>query len=352
MSNNQQVATTNQSKSLKLATFLDSKIDAFREVETVDSERFLRVLKNAILRDPEIAEASMTSVYSETMKAMNDGLVLDGREAALTRFKVNKKHKDGSGKWVDNWVTEVVYIPMVAGIMKRVRASGEIKSWTVELVYLKEHEEGRFRYRAAPDPIIEHDPIIVGERGPVVAAYSAVKLADGSHHYEVMTLDELLAIKSRTKSKKKKYVDGKPVKENGKEVEEISGPWATDENEMFRKTVIRRHAKRLPVSSATMQVTSRVDSLYDFDSYEVNETPAPPPKHAKSNAASKLKAAKAQQQAAQKPKQEEAPADDEKVLEGEIIDGETGEVLDGANADEGDEEKGEGAGTPNPEDEF
>lgn len=328
-------------RTVKLAEFLTNKMEDFKAVETVDSAKFLRVVKNAILRDPEIAEASAQSVYLECMKAMNDGLVLDGREAALTRFKTNKRRKEGN-QWVDNWQVEVVYIPMVAGIMKRVRASGEIKSWTVELVYRQEFEEGKFRYRAAPDPIIEHEPIIVGERGPVVAAYSAVKLADGSHHYEVMTLDQLLAIKSRTKSRKKKTV-------NNETVEEISGPWATDEEEMFRKTVIRRHSKRLPVSSATMDVASRVDGLYDMDVEPIEEPAAPEPRKAKSNASSKLKkltdkakAEAAERAAAAKEETEEDEADEKQALDGEIIDGETGEIISEAGAGR----------TADPEDEF
>lgn len=202
LQNSQQSTAVDVPRNVKLAEFLTNKIEDFRAVKTVDADKFLRVVKNASLRDPEIAEASMQSIYLECMKAINDGLVLDGREAALTRFKVNKR-KQVNGKWVDNYITEVVYIPMVAGIMKRVRASGEIRSWTVELVYEEEYKQGRFHYRAAPDPIIEHEPIIVGKRGPVVAAYSSVKLSDGSYHYEVMTLDQLTAIKMRTKSKKK-----------------------------------------------------------------------------------------------------------------------------------------------------
>lgn len=316
---------------VKLSNFLEEKAADFREVATVDPERFMRVVKNAIIRDPEIAEASMQSVYLETMKAMNDGLVIDGREAALTRFKSNKRKKNPqSGQWEDNWQTEVVYIPMMAGIMKRVRASGEIKAWTVELVYEEEYNQGRFRYTAAPDPLITHEPIIVGGRGPVVAAYSAVKLADGSHHYEVMTRDQLEAIKHRTKSKRTKRV-------GNNDVTEITGPWATDEEEMFRKTVIRRHAKRLPVSSATSDMISRVDGLYDLDDDDHHDA-APAPKATKSKAASRLKAAAAKVAREPEPENEE-PAT---VLEGELIDGETGEIIDASPVNN----------APDPDDEF
>lgn len=337
---NQSTALTPQKERMvKLSNFLVEKADDFREVATIDPDKFLRVVKNAVLRDPEIAEASMQSVYLECMKAMNDGLVLDGREAVLTRFRTNKRKKI-DGRWVDNFQTEVAYIPMMAGIMKRVRASGEIKAWTVELVYAEEYKQGRFDYVASPDPMITHRPIIVGERGPVVAAYSAVKLADGSHHYEVMTRAQLDAIKMRTKSKRTKNVDGR-------EVTEITGPWATDEEEMFRKSVIRRHSKRLPVSSGLIEMASRVDALYDgAEGEDEGEIIASKPR---SNAGSKLKkltakAAKEAEERAAKAREEEEDGEEEgKVLEGEVLGPDDG--------DDGDKENG-GAGKPDPDDEF
>lgn len=339
MSGKQLQTQQERPKNIALADYLMDKADDFAAVAVVDNDRFMRMVKNALIRDPQIAEASTQSVYLECMKAAADGLVLDGREAVLTRFKSNKRQKNPqTGQWEDNWITEVVYIPMVAGIMKRVRNSGEIASWSVELVYANEYEQGRFRYRAAPDPLIEHDPIIVGERGEVVAAYSAVKLRDGSHHYEVMTKAQLEAIKGRTKSKRRKKV-------NNVEVEEITGPWATDEEEMFRKTVIRRHSKRLPVSSELLDVTRRVDGLYDLDPHELEieaePAPAPVAKAKKASAASKLRqAAKSLPKPAPAPKEEQADPEDEtadevahdketgEVLDGEILDGEAGNGID------------------------
>lgn len=219
-----------KSRPAQLVEFIDSRQQEFRDILTIKPEVFFRTLKNAILRDPGIAEASRQSVFLEVQKAGADGLMLDGREAVLTRYNT----KNG---------VQVAYIPMVAGIMKRVRNSGEVRSWTCEVVYEEEYKQGRFSYVAAPDPMLRHEPIIVGPRGKVVAAYSAVRLRDGSYHYEVMTIDQLEAIRRRSRAQ--------------------NGPWATDTEEMYRKTVIRRHAKRLPVSSEIVGITQRVDALYD-----------------------------------------------------------------------------------------
>lgn len=277
--------TTTANRAVALANYLDTRRDDFAAVSVVDPDKFMRVVKNALMKDPKIAEASTQSVFIECQKAIADGLVLDGREAALTRFHT----KDG---------VQVAYIPMVAGIMKRVRNSGEVASWSAELVYEEEYNQGRFTYHAAPDPKIVHQPIIIGDRGPVVAAYSAVRLRDGTYTYEVMNIDQLNAIRNRTKSKRK---DGS-----------IAGPWQTDTEEMYRKTVIRRHAKRLPVASELLEITRRVDSLYDVDEAEIEAVAQPVRK--KVSAAQKLR------EAAQSMPVEESEIEAEIVTEdGEIL---------------------------------
>lgn len=351
---NQVAKTEERGRQHQLADYLQTKADDFKAVMVIEPERFLRMVKNAVLKDPKIAEATTQSVYLECMKAAADGLVLDGREATLTRFVTNKRVQE-NGRWVDNWQTEVAYIPMVAGIMKRVRNSGEITAWTVGLVYMKEYEQGLFSYTAAPVADLRHTPIIIGDRGPVVAAYSAVRLRDGTMHYEVMRLDELNAIKNRTKSKK--------TINKGKDNEEIviTGPWATDEEEMFKKTVIRRHSKRLPVSSELLDITQRIDALYDREqeAYVVADLPPEPKPVAAKRAASAAARLKAAQDARDAQARQQAQDVDEDDTSGsdagddEGHDPETGEILEGEVIEpEKKTTAKKPTTTPNPEDDF
>lgn len=279
---------------------------------SITPERFIRTVKNAILRDPEIAEADPTSVFLEVQKAAQDGLVLDGREAVLTRFKT--RQQDGTYRM------QVAYIPMILGIKKRVMQSGMVKAWTINLVYENEMkidpETGRrrFAYYAGDNPRIEHEPIIIGPRGQIVGAYSAVRLADGSYHHEFMTVDQLRAIKARTKSKDKD--------------KNVTGPWKTDEEEMFRKTVARRHSKSLPMSSEDRTIVERVDALYDFDKDADDIYSAPPVEQPKAVAkkktgavAEKLKATPAAKMPEQVEDRASEPENGETVtIDGEVID--------------------------------
>jgi hypothetical protein len=68
----------------------------------------------------------------------------------------------------------------------------------------------------------------------MIGAYCVWTLRNGESQFEVMSKEEILAIRDRSSSKTK---DGK-----------IVGPWVTDEAEMWRKTVVRRATKYMPMS--------------------------------------------------------------------------------------------------------
>ena len=94
---------------------------------SLPSDKFIRTVQTAITLNPDIAECDKNSVLASCMKAAADGLVLDGREATLTIY--NTKQKDGTYKKMAQ------YIPMVAGIIKRVRNSGEVSRLNAFVVY-------------------------------------------------------------------------------------------------------------------------------------------------------------------------------------------------------------------------
>lgn len=320
---NQQAVAETTSRAASVVAYFTEREKDFQDLmpPSVKVETFLRIFKNALIKDPKIAEASTSSLFAECQKCAQDGLVLDGKEAALTRFNVNKK-KQVNGQWVDNWQVDVVYIPMIKGLKKLVAKSANISNWFVGVVYKNEIEQGRFRLLQGDSPSVHHEPIIDGPRGDLVAAYSAARLHDGSLSVEVMTREEVLSIKGRTKSRK----TGK-----NREQGEIIGPWATDEAEMWRKTVARRHFKSLPLEGAAMDAVERVDSLYDFTRQPTGEfsvDDAPPTravanKKTKSAAATLSAAADADNDHAQS---DETQAHDDGPVE---HDPQTGEVLEG-----------------------
>jgi recombination protein RecT len=76
---------------------------------------------------------------------------------------------------------------------------------------------------------IRRDATKHAEAGEIFAVYAIAEFRDGSTKADVMSIDEVNAIRARSRS-------------GG------SGPWATDYNEMAKKTVFRRLSKWLPLS--------------------------------------------------------------------------------------------------------
>lgn len=214
----------------------------------ISPERFQRVVVTAVNLNPDLLKADRRSLLNASSKAASDGLLPDGREGALVIFKSKEKGPDGQ----DRWINKAQWMPMVYGIIKKARQSGEIAVLDAQIVYSKEIEAGRFTYKRVDGvPKVDHEPIIVGDRGTPVLVYSVVKFKDGSIDYEVLHADDVAKIKRVSKSKDKQG--------------NAYGPWKDWEEEMWKKSAIRRHAKRLPVSSELFEAISREDELTEFE---------------------------------------------------------------------------------------
>lgn len=177
-------------------------------------EQFNRVVMTAVNNTPALVSADRRSLFNSCSKCASDGLLPDGREAALVVFG-----------------NQVSYMPMVFGILKKLRQSGEIASVTARLVYKNEIDQKRFEFiiRDGQEQL-SHDPILIGDRGDVVLAYATARFKDGTVQNEVMTKADIEKVRNVSRSKG-------------------SGPWAQWWEEMARKTVIRRLSKYLPLSA-------------------------------------------------------------------------------------------------------
>lgn len=206
----------------------------------IGEEKFMRVVATAIAMNPDLRAADRRSLYTATVKAATDGLLPDGREGVFAIY--NTKQKDADGR--DYWVKAVQWMPMTAGILKKVRNSGELKSITSNVVKKADH----FKYWVDDDgEHVQHEPnILADDRGPTVAVYAIAKAMNGGVYTEVMSRGQIDQVRKVSKSAD-------------------SGPWASWYDEMARKAVIRRLSKRLPMSTDLEVVIQRDDDHYDLD---------------------------------------------------------------------------------------
>lgn len=273
---------------------------------TMPPAKFLRIVYDAMNRNPEIRQCKPQSVVDACALAAKDNLVLDGREAALVIY--NKKVGDG-------WEKVAQYIPMTLGLRKRMFSTGQVSAMETGIVYEKEVEQGRFEWQAGTDAFLRHSPLLTDDLGPPVAVYSVVTMANHTKSVEVMRWSEVMRI-ARLQSKN---VDGQG---------NLKGIWKQHTHEMARKTVLRRHSKQLPFDSDLATTFERIDGVYrdpdePFSEDEIETENAPAGKKAGA-AREKLRQAR----------MTETPPHDR----------ETGEIIEDAeivNSDEGEEHQGD-----------
>lgn len=253
-----QLTTTKSNKAVRpwkqtLESIAPSFEDALPRHVTVD--RFKRILANAISTDSYLQNAireNPSSVWNSALACAKDGLIPDGREAALVVFKTKVKCADG----ITRSLATAQYMPMIGGILKMMRQSGEVSSLSVQVV----HETDDFDYELGDNERITHKPDLASERGNMIAAYAILKTKDGGIYREIMGREQILAVKKISKARD-------------------SGPWSGPfESEMWKKTVLRRLAKRAPLSTDVMDLIQRDDGMYALpgDTAGAIEAPRPP----------------------------------------------------------------------------
>ena len=203
----------------------------------IPAERFARVVMTAVQNNPDLMNVERRSLFNAAIKSAQDGLLPDGREAALVVYSDFQRGKIAQ------------YMPMIAGIRKKVRNSGEIATWDVDAVY----ENDEFDFEKGDSPFIRHKPAL-RNRGELIAVYSVATLKSGEKSRDVMGIDDVNRIRDRSIAWKT-FKSGK-IK---------STPWSTDYEEMSKKTVARRHSKVLPMSSDMDDLIRRDDDLYDME---------------------------------------------------------------------------------------
>lgn len=219
----------------------------------ISFEKFQRTVMTALITQPDLLSADRQSLLVSCVKAATDGLLPDGRDAALVIFNSKGSPEAGGG-----WIKRVQYLPMYSGILKKVRQSEELAGVVTHVVYSRD----RFEYVLGDDERIIHEPYVGQEdRGEIIAAYCIAKLKDGTVVREVMTFQDIEKVRKTSKS-------------GNDEKGEPKGIWKSWYEEMARKTVFRRAAKWLPQSIEVLDRVFENDETMEV----IGQHQADPPK--------------------------------------------------------------------------
>ncbi len=207
----------------------------------VSVSRFLATAKTAVQTHTDrvkLEAADRNSLYLAIKKAASDGLMPDNREAALVVYG-----------------NQVQYQPMVQGLVKLARKSGEIEKLGAFIVF----EKDSFRFQVGNDDIPKHSApmdengnhLWFSDRGNPIGVWAFVKLKSGEFLDPIMlTKERIDRIATRSK------IAGNYNPKVGKDWEE----W-------WKKAAIRNILKYAPKSTSLDQAMSELDN--EFDQNEV-----------------------------------------------------------------------------------
>ena len=200
------------------------------------ADRMARVMLTEMRKNPKLAACEPYSFMGAVMQLSQLGLEPGGALGHAYLIPFNRNVKVGNG-WKK--VPEVQLIVGYRGMLDLARRSGQIVSITARVIYAKDSYTIGFGLK----PTLEHVPAWhEADRGEPLFFYAVAELKDGGVQFEVMSVAEVNAIRDKSLG----YITAKTKStENGKPIDH---PWASNYDEMGKKTVTRRLFKWLPVS--------------------------------------------------------------------------------------------------------
>lgn len=246
-----------------LRTLLDKskKQIALALPKHMTADRMLRIAMTSAQRNPGLLECTPESFCGAIIQSAQLGLEPDGvlGHAYLIPFYNGKKR-----------VKEVQFMPGYKGLVDLSRRSGNISTIYAQVV----HANDKFDYCYGLDPDLTHKPTQEDDTGEIIAVYAVAHLRDGGRQFEVMLTREVESIRKQSKERNK-----------GRE----SPAWSEHTGEMYKKTVLRRLCKMLPVSVELQKavaldeheeagIPQDLAAIVDVDSTPADEpTPDPQP---------------------------------------------------------------------------
>lgn len=198
-------------------SFLLSRADKMAPLlpEVWKHERVVELVVTAMAKNDRLKQCTPESIYLALRDCAAVGLEPCSplQEAALVPYWNNKLG-----------ALEAQFQPQYRGLVSAAKRTKEITDVSAFVVYRGDDIDVDY----GRDDMVHHKPCLTRQHNDMVAAWCRVRFANGFTHYEIMLAKDILPIKARAMQRGKG---------------EYSGPWVSDEGEMWRKTVVKRAMK-------------------------------------------------------------------------------------------------------------
>lgn len=195
----------------KLSDVVKSYIPSKNGQPVINPENFIKSALNFVknLKNDNIDK---NTIVSALLHCASDGLLPDGKQSTLIPI---------SGSFT--------YIPMYQGLIEIAYRGGAIRSLNAHIIY----DNDTFDVQMGTEERIIHNPNML-KNGEKIAVYAVATLNSGGKIHCLLKRDEIELIRSNQVKKMKSPEES---------------PWVKHEDEMWKKTAIRRLYKILPKSN-------------------------------------------------------------------------------------------------------
>lgn len=225
-------AAGNGSKALTIAekakgiiTMIDQRKDQIKALlpPDINYDRMKWVVMNQMRRKPELFMCRPQSIINCVMQSTQLGLEMDDIRGLA---------------YMVPYADEATFIPGYKGLIDLAYRSGMVKDIYADIVY----ENEPYKLGRGTDKVLEHTPLPPSKRGNRLAVYAVAIMNDGYRAFAWLWMEEIEKIRKASKAKK--------------------GPWLDWEEEMIKKSAIRRLSKTVNISPAFTKaaaIDERVD---------------------------------------------------------------------------------------------
>jgi recombination protein RecT len=220
-------STTSLGPVQALSNLLFSHKDQLKMVapRTMTVDKIIRVALTSFQKNPTLMQCEPVTIAGCVMQSTQLGLLMDGvlGEAYMVPYKNNSK-----GRY------EAQFQVGYKGLRKLVNNSGPIDTFMPQAVY----EGDWFDYDLSKAIIKKHQRTTETQYKTLTHVYTIVKYKSGTVENMVMSIDEALAVRDHYSQAYRTAVKFK----------RDDTPWIQHQEAMCLKTVMRKHAKYLPLA--------------------------------------------------------------------------------------------------------
>lgn len=208
----------------------------------ITPERFTRIVTSAISTTPQLAQTTPQSFLGAMMTAAQLGLEPNTPlgQAYLLPYK-------------NKGILECQFQLGYKGLIDLAYRSGQVT--IIQAHEVRENDE--FEYSFGLEPSLHHVPAR-SDRGDVICYYAMFRTKDGGFGFEVMSKDD---IQQHAKRYSKSYASS-------------FSPWATNFDEMAKKTVLKKCLKYAPLKSDFIRAVANDETIKADIAPDMSEVPA------------------------------------------------------------------------------